>query len=380
MKSEEFQRNCLSDDLQTLLYEYIGFEDYCALWEELTREELVRLGVFGDYPLLREGVKLPQAGGETHFGPDGDPFRKDGREVNPYDVYKLYFEHREEYTIPRGRKAGGNAAADTHPREASYSDEDGARRFYPDHLYITPAIEYQKVVHLDYERLPERWAAEADIDIWTDVSGNFGDGFEVTVNIPYRVNGVIQSPFSDDNGVVYPPGSYFHDIRDQDKLRYAAESYGPELSPESEPEVLDAALAGVKKYRLSEYRKFMRDNPSREDSLRWFNANYANRPILLNEEEGMFDAAGNWIEVVTHDRPRAEQVELGADGKPVPKGKVAQFRNPGYREDGLWVEQCLGARVIPKVELVFEDALGHRFTRWVDSMEAAPGQPFIGKS
>lgn len=378
LKSEEFQKNCLSDDLQTLLYEFIGFEDYCRLWEQLTREEIIKLGIFGDYPLLKDGVTIPED--KTEFGPENDPFHKNGVEVNPYDVYKRYFENREEYTIPRGRKAAGDKADETHPRETSFSDEDGARRFYSDNLYITPVIEYQKVVHLDYERLPERMASESNIDIWTDATGNFGDGFSVNISIPYRVNGIIQSPFSDDNGIVYPPGNYFHGVKDENKLHYSLESYGEKLPEQADDGKIENALTKVKKYRFSEYQRFMSGKPSQSNKIEWFNENYADRPILMNENEGMFDAASNWIEIATHDRPRGDQVLYDESGKPTMQKKTVQFQNPGYREDGLWIEQCLGARVVPKVEFVFEDALGHRFTRWVESMEASSSQPFMGKS
>ena len=378
LKSEEFQRNCLTEDMQTMNYEFIGFEDYCELWEELTRQQIIQLGLLGDYPLMREGASLPED--HTDFGSEDDPFHKDGTEVNPYEVYKKYFENREEYTIPRNRKATGNKAAEQHPRESSFTDEDGARRFYSDNLYVTPVIEYQKVIHRNYERLPEREAAESNIDVWTDTSGNFGDGFSVTISIPYRINGIIQSPFSDDKGKVYPPGNYFHTMKDENKLRYQVESFGEEIPESAAPEDYSTMLEKVKRYRFSEYQLFMKNSPSTIETIRWLNENYANRPILFNPEEGLFDGESNWIEVVTHDRPNLGQVEIDSQGKPTLNGKVAQFQTNGHKEDGIWVEQCLGARVIPRVELIFEDALGHRFSRWVESMEASSETPFIGKS
>ncbi len=377
LKSEEFQRNCLSEDFQTLNYEFIGFEDYCELWKELTREEASRLGLYGDYPLFNEGMTLPKD--TTAFGPDDDPFHRDGVEVNPYDVYKKYFDRREEYLIPRDKKIKGGVSSSDHIRESTYTDEDGGRRFYPDSLYVTPVIEYQKVIQRDYERLPEREAAESGVDVWTDI-GNFGDGFSVSVTIPYRVNGVVQSPFSDDEGKVYPPGNYFHAMKDENKLRYQTESYGKPLSEESSDKAIDAALRSVKKYAFSEYRRFMDGDPGGDEIIRWYNENFAERPVLFNPDEGMFDAGGNWIEVVTHDRPTPDQVETDAEGRPTLKGKVARFETHGLKEDGIWVEQCLGARVIPKVELIFEDALGHRFSRWVESMETSSATPFIGRS
>lgn len=376
-KQEEFQENCLESDRLTLRFEYIGFEDYCLVWEELDREQVIALGVFGDYPLLRENVTLPTS--KTEFGDENDPYHKNNTEVNPYEVYKKYFDRREEYTIPRGSTAKGDLASGTHPRETSFSDEDGARRFYSDNLYISPVIEYQKVVHLNNERLPERVSAESNIDIWTDTSGNFGDGFKVEISIPFRINGIIQSPFSDDSGNVYPPGNYFHGMKDANKMKYALESYGDPLEIGTKEKEVDAALEKVKKYRFSEYQRFIQTMPDTDAKVNWFNQNYANRPITFNEEEGQFDANGNWIEVVTNDRPNDSQVNFDENGKPTMNPKVVKFNNPGYKEDGIWVEQCLGAIVKPKVEFVFEDALGHRFTRWVDAMEAKSSQPFEGK-
>ena len=363
---------------QNLKYEFIDFDAYCAIWEELSREEIIKLGLLGDYPLQKINMPIPEE--KAEFGDEEDPFHKNGAEINPYEVYKKYFENREEYTIPRGREAKGDLPGEGHPRETSFTDEDGARRFYPDSMYIHPVIEYQKVIHLDYERLPERLAAESNIDIWTDTSNNFGDGFSVNISIPFRVNGVIQSPFSDDAGTVYPPGNYFHNFKDEKKLRYALESYGDPLELEAKEEDVNKALEVVQKYRRSEYLRFMKTGPDLIGKINWFNDNYANRPILMNDEEGTFDSEGNWIEVVTHDRPRREHVVIDENEKPTMESKPVQFSNPGFKEDGLWVEQCLGAKVIPKVELVLEDALGHRFTRWVDSIEASSGESFIGTS
>lgn len=377
LKTEDFQANCFSSNKQTLLFEYVGFEEFCDIWEELTREQIVSFGIYGDYPLLKQNAVIPN--NKTEFGPDSDPFHKDGQEVNPYEVYKKYFECREEYTIPRGRTAKGDKSDWSHPRETSFSDEDGARRFYSDNLYISPVIEYQKVIHRNYERLPERLSAEQGIDIWTDVSGDFGDGFKVEITIPYRVNGVVQSPFSDDTGKVYPPGNYFHNVKPENRMKYALESYGDSLEIGSEGKVITKALEKVKKYRFSEYQSFMSANPDNESIIFWYNQNFANRPITFNRNEGMFDMNSNWIEIVTSDRPDESQVEFDEDGKPTLEPKDVRFNNPGLKEDGIWVEQCLGAIVRPKVELVFEDALGHRFIRWVDAIEAKSSQPFVGK-
>ncbi|MBR4316179.1 MAG: hypothetical protein IKP65_04325 [Alphaproteobacteria bacterium] len=41
-----------------------------------------------------------------------------------------------------------------HHRENSYNEEDGARRLYSDENFISPIIEYQKIIRLNWERLP----------------------------------------------------------------------------------------------------------------------------------------------------------------------------------------------------------------------------------
>ena len=72
-----------------------------------------------------------------------------------------------------------------------------------DKRYIYPIIEYQRVKHLNWERLPG-WS-QRDRD-------EGGDGFEIKVELPYKENDKIQSPFSEDNGKVVPMGQYCHDF------------------------------------------------------------------------------------------------------------------------------------------------------------------------
>jgi hypothetical protein len=81
----------------------------------------------------------------------------------------------------------------------------GARRSgYPDSMYIYPTIEYQEVVHKNWERL-YGWQ-DRDIN-----ERSSGDGFDITVSLPFVVEGVVQSPFSA-NGKVSPFGAYHHDF------------------------------------------------------------------------------------------------------------------------------------------------------------------------
>lgn len=91
-----------------------------------------------------------------------------------------------------------------------YHDDDDGDIFFnsernygrPDNEYMYPTIEYQKLVQLDWERLP---GLEEQNDISEDI---FGDGFNIRVELPLRnKDDKIMSPFSNE-GVVYPPGEY----------------------------------------------------------------------------------------------------------------------------------------------------------------------------
>lgn len=392
--------------------EAVDFAEFRGIWELLDDAAAKAAGVFGDYPVPRE-----DAPAESPYGDpvDGDPFRdRDGNPLNPYDAYLQYFDRREEYTIPRGAYAAGDYAVERggHPRAAAFSDEDGARRMYSDNLYYAPIIEYQTVTHLNYERLPGH-GEPAGFNYWTDKTGAFGDGFEASVEIPFRRNGVIQSPFSDDAGRVYPAGEYFHDFDRANALKYAVEGFGAAIS-EARVAALEAAeaarqariaadaaepgdetpveadfLAPVRQYDYPAYWRFMRNAPSYAAQAKWFNENYAGRPIVMNPAEGAFDGEGEsmaWREVTTNDRPigaavegldwLGPQVKCAADGTPTMEPEAVKFSDPGYKRDGIWVEQCLGAKVRAKVELIFEDALGHRWKETVDATEADPQDAF----
>ena len=189
--------------------------------------------------------------------------------VNPIENWKKYFNKREIYTIPTGTYVKGSTSISNsksevtsiHPRETSYSIEDGARRYYSNDKFITPIIEYQKVIQLNYERLPEKkeesriYELEEDMQpnqskrdengnlmydengnvitietlppVWmTDKYCQWGDGFSIDVSIPFKKNGEIQSPFSDEKKVTYPPGIYCHDVvKPEDQLRYNIDFY-----------------------------------------------------------------------------------------------------------------------------------------------------------
>ena len=142
------------------------------------------------------------------------------RNETPYTthIWENYYDEWDEWTIPRNSYCrGGGHDNDQH----RLSDEDNARRNYPDRNYMSPTIEYQRVVHKNWERL-DGWE-ERDVD--DEMNGtDFGDGFQLSIEIPYKLDDKIQSPFSDDLGVVHPPPAYFHGcVKDEDKLKYRNE-------------------------------------------------------------------------------------------------------------------------------------------------------------
>lgn len=167
-----------------------------------------------------------------------DPYRNG--KINPIDNWKKYFNKRQLYTIPRKTIVNGDYSITSpkstpnkpfvHPREMAYSIEDGARRYYPDDKYISPIIEYQKIIRLNWERLPGYESEEtflSDSKNWrTDKNCNWGDGFDVSISIPYSINEEIQSPFSDSSKITKPIGEYCHDcIKPENQMRYHIEWY-----------------------------------------------------------------------------------------------------------------------------------------------------------
>jgi hypothetical protein len=187
-----------------------------------------------------------------------DPYRNGT--VNPIETWKKYFDHREEFTIPEETTAGGDGGNQSniyvqtdemnsstitlgtqmlnpkgsqnypsvHPRETSFHHEDGARRHYPDDMFVSPVLEYQKIIRRDYGRLPGKDDEEAFLQQnWkTDKAGNWGDGFDITVTIPWKEHGEVQSPFSEADNVTQPIGTYCHNcVKPEDKMRYHLEWY-----------------------------------------------------------------------------------------------------------------------------------------------------------
>src|ERR1035437_246549 len=78
---------------------------------------------------------------------------------------------------------------------------------FPDELYIYPIIEYQKVVHLDWEIMP---GSTPDVDNPEDATDDYGDGWGTQVTSPFidPTTQKYRSPFANEPGQVLPFGSY----------------------------------------------------------------------------------------------------------------------------------------------------------------------------
>ena len=107
----------------------------------------------------------------------------------------------DKFIIPRNYWTGNGPEGPGNQAPAMASS-------YPDSLYAHPTIEYQEVLHKNWER-PDGYQ---DRDTSPD---SFGDGMLIKVDIPYKnKNGEIQSPFSLDNKVA-PFGAYHHGFEEK---------------------------------------------------------------------------------------------------------------------------------------------------------------------
>lgn len=243
------------------------------------------------------------------------------------------------------------------------TDSYGAyQKPFGDWRYIYPTIEYQKVVHLNYERLPG-WELRDQ--------SNGGDGFEITISLPYTLNKIVQSPFSDDNGNVSPVGVYHHDFEKKFPnlvLRYPKydkcdigwynidiyEKVDPSGDEDPENDTLVESL--ITKNIPQKYP----DGTLSENQY----------VVIKKDEDGDYvwgkrpDPTGKYIE---HRIPD----DL--------KGKKCIFRIPdGMRQDGVWVEQCLGGIIKARAEVDYEDNFGTRGTLVVNTTKLVLDEKFEG--
>lgn len=354
------------------LYEHYTIEAYGSVWKEITDAKEIK-DIIGDYP-----QRLKVFDGTSAFNDGDNPFYKNGEEVNPYEVYKEYYSHMEDMTIPRGAVADGDNVSERHPRERSFSDEDGARKNFNDEEFIGPLIEYQRVTHLEYERLPEGRIRDSGINVYTTSSEDFGDGFEMVVELPYKVSGEVQSPFSKTGESVSPIGTYHHGVvKEEDKIRYKVNRFKtPDYGKKTD---VEDAIGDVKKYYNHKYLEFLAMKEAGVegydiDEAEWYRENFDGKPILRNEDEGSFYRSEYldepiWMPKVTQHFITEDKIDYEGyvDSKGnfiVGDSKVVEFNIPENIDDdsldGLWVEQFLGGIVRAEVEVVLEDGYGNR--------------------
>jgi hypothetical protein len=211
-----------------------------------------------------------------------------------------------------------------------------------DARYIYPIIEYQRVRHLDWERIPG-WAVR-DRDMG-------GDGFEIELSLPYTVNNEIQSPFSGKNKKVVPMGEYCHDF--------------------------DKKFSNlIPKYPC--YDK-VDENNYQWVIVRKNNDGYDNiteefvKTVVSEKKPEDSDALGEYVSTqepwpngyIQDDNGRpvfAKRYSIETEEYRIPdswKDNVMTFNVPnGMKEDGVWVEQCFGGVVKARAVVTIEDIFG----------------------
>lgn len=197
---------------------------------------------------------------------------------------------------------------------------------YSDRFYIWPLIEYQEVVQWDWKRLPGAEEANDHND------EDFGDGYSMTVNIPFEPTlGKTNSPFSPSDGVCDPIGVY-----------HGLDSHGH-------------SLVSVDKY--PRFPRIAYDDPEHPPVGRA--PRYYNPPL--------------------DPPPSASETLLSASGLPGIVPGTA-FHNPyGASADGRWVQQCMGGVVLARCYVTIEHKLDRRREEiMVSESQYVPTVPFAG--
>lgn len=310
-----------------MFYEQLGLgSDGSNAWYKTLENISVPTWDFSnDYPTLKDPSIVPTANDDDNL-----------------IEYTDFYTHFDEFTIPRKsmvdsianyniaefNKETGKLNKQLYKR--AYGDESGARlSAHPDRYYIHPIIEYQKVIHKNWQRM-DGWEQR---DVQSEQTGQqFGDSYNYTITIPFtrNINGQehIQSPFSDDNGKVYPAGMYMHNVVPQsNKLKYNL-TKGKNGNPL------------FNNYEMQFYYKKPRDT--------W------HYPMI--DQIGTYDGKNDIL--------------------------FTNWAGPSYYEnylDGMWVQQCLGAIVKAKVKVITQDNYGGRTTNWVETTAFQLDQEFVGK-
>lgn len=214
------------------------------------------------------------------------------------------------------------------------TDPKGNRKVpsFPDALYINPTIEYQLVTQMDWDRMPG-WEQAHDID-----ENNFGDGWENSVGVPFvnPLTGKYNSPFGPAPGDCRPPGQYF-----------GVDVQGRPLVP-------------VERQLRHRDRD---DAPPTLQSQGGYD--------LVNEPFGLPSFTPNdpkWQP--SQDYP--DRSPINNDPRPNLSGQPMTFHDPYGRNDGRWVQQCLGGLVQVRAEVTLEHKLGGRSTQWITGVQLVP--------
>lgn len=238
------------------------------------------------------------------------------QEIYDEDLYveqQWTFDEHEgfNYYIP-----GGGFQTIEHP---------AAKPGWSDSLYIWPLLEYQTVVPLREMSLPS--ASTLDFENPYDVTEDFGDGWQVQVDLPLEdpETGEYRSPFGPSAGQVFPIGNYFNNDFEGNPL-----------------------VEEEKKARYGEIGEYCR-RPHEPD--------FRPTDICTN---------GNF-----YDPPFDPSEELS--------GQLLEWHNPyGEQADGRWVQQFLGARVVATNKVCLEHKFGGRSFRTTTTTQYIPTTAFSG--
>jgi len=384
---------------------YLTYSEFHTIWTPLTQKEINDLNLNGDYP-TRNSTPLPASLDESVYSQHPESFEWT---EDPIVNWKKYFDKREIFTIPHDTAVLGDYTITSesehdplHPRELSYSTEDGARWIYPDDRFVGPVLEYQKVVHLNWQRLPAKQSEESFFqNNWRTDPGDFGDDFSVSISIPFKKNDEVQSPFSGKDGITRPIGVYCHDVvKPEDKLRYHViwcdtpvklrnyyyndyvsfiNSFKA-LNPEYDEDTKDTDENLETLHSSEDWKDKFEAFWTAQDAIHGYSA----KPITRDNTEYTFDPntrtfkspktqnfiTADKVAVIENADGTATSGYIDSTGSIRKGGKVVEFLNPyPDKTDGTWVEQCLGAIVKAKVVLVLEDALGYRWQETVDATQ-----------
>lgn len=248
---------------------YLQFHEFCNIWQELTEDEVARLNLKGDMPEELENIYPPSdsRSAQACFNPNNplDPFNfSNSQSHSAFDAWLRRYTRRQIYTLPEDTYCKGdiNVGQGLHPYYSSYSEQDGARRLYPDDKFISPIIEYQKIIHKNWQLYNPH-----SYDILNDPSNKWRhckaqeistDPLNIDISIPFvNTQGHVISPFSEtQSSPTLPIGSYssHNVISPEHQMRYHVQWFD--------------TLAQVKKYNLPQYIRLVTlYNNTHEDQI-----------------------------------------------------------------------------------------------------------------